>query len=198
MFCRSSVIALLALAAHAAPAAAQAWDTPSFLPPRPGDNIGVYVTNQQDFGIHAIWRSGGLGVRGGWVSGPNRNAFLVGAEAFTRLLATEAGYPLDFALTIGGGGTFTDLTIIRLVGGASAGLMLPLAGFVVQPYAHPRLAFDIEAEGDNLRTRFSVPVDLGADLGIGESLTFRFGATLGEGVYGLGIAWRMARGVAVR
>jgi hypothetical protein len=199
MFQRSFLVAALSLGCAAAPLAAQAFDEPSFLPPRPGDDLGIYVTSQGDYGVQGIWRAGGLGVRGGWVSlVDGGSAFLVGVEAFTRLLRAEVGLPFDLALTLGAGATFADATQLRVVGGLTLGRQFNFGSMVLQPYAHPRLGVDFRAQGDDMTISIPVIADVGADLGLPEGVTVRFGTSLGEGVYGLGIAFRFGRGVAVR
>jgi hypothetical protein len=199
MIGRTTLFVVTACLVSVAGVRGQGWDVPSFLPPRPGDDLGVYVTNQGQWGIQGIWRSSGLGVRGGYVSTTGSGALLIGAETFGRFIGTERGFPLDVALTLGGGATFTSFTMIRIAAGASLGTVLPFGGLSLQPYVHPRLALDLLASGDDLATRFPFLLDAGADLAMGEGLKIRIGATLTEDTaFGVGVAFQMARGVAVR
>jgi hypothetical protein len=199
MIARTAMLVVTACLVGATGVRGQGWDVPSFLPPRPGDDLGVYVTNQGQWGIQGIWRSSGLGVRGGYVSTGGSGALLIGAETFGRFIGTEGTFPVDVAFTLGGGATFASFTLIRVAAGASLGAVWPFGGLTVQPYVHPRLALDLLARGDDLATRFPLLVDVGADLAMGEGLKIRIGASLTEDTaFGVGVAFQMARGVAVR
>lgn len=80
---------VFALAA-AKPAAAQAWDAPSFMPSHPVDELGAFALNPpfSDFGVMGLWRQSGdlgLGVRAGIVDLElGGTAFVVGSEFFGR------------------------------------------------------------------------------------------------------------------
>lgn len=200
-----TILAAAFLAAGAGPVAGQAWDAPSFLSPRPGDDLGVYFFDPAggDWGLMGIWRQTGainLGVRGGIADTPGDARILLGSEVFGSLV--EEGYrsPLDLTWTAGIGATFGDGTAFRIPVGMSIGREFRGAGFGLQPYVHPRVAFDHYSSGDASDSEFNVLADLGVDMHVGSSLKLRVGASLGDAgdAFGFGVAWRAERGVAVR
>ena len=200
---RTILSACAALLVSASGAAGQAWDTPSFFAPRPGEDIGAYVVmpdaDGADAGFHAIWRQAGnlsLGVRGGFVS----DAIHLGAEFYGGL--PIAAFPLDMSWIVGAGGSFDDdVTWVRIPVGVSIGKTLGTAGgFTVQPYVHPRVSLDIIAvgEGDNeaTETDANFTIDLGADFAITPQFAVKIGGSFGDvDAWGAGIAWRMPRRV---
>lgn len=184
---------------------AQAWDTPSFFPPRPGDDLGIYFVQPDgaDWGLAGIWRQAGslnLGVRGGLVQPEIGDiAIQVGGEVWGGLFEAGPAFPVDVAWTLGFGASFGDFTYARIPAGVSIGRELLLGGFTLTPYVHPRFALDIFAQDDRSDTDTSLVGDLGVDLALGGGLTVRLGATFGDlDAFGAGIAYRMARGVEVR
>ena len=133
MRARSGLIALMLGAAVTAPAAAQAWDNPSFFAPRAHDDVGLYLINPEggDLGFTAMWRQSGninLGVRGGIGGDSDNRIWLLGAELYGPLnLAT--GMPLLFAWNTGVGASFGDgYTAMRIPLGVSVGIDLGQAG----------------------------------------------------------------------
>lgn len=218
MVYRRLAIAVALMLAGTAPAAAQAWDSPSFFAPRPGEDLGIYVMvpDDGDAGFQAIWRQQGnlnLGVRGG-VTGEDAlgdRAWMLGAEFYGWL--PLAGFPLDMSWVLGFGAGFSDdVTLLRVPLGVSIGKVFGEGtSFVVQPYVHPRVAFDLLAvgEGNNEETEtdFSLGIDVGADIAVSPSFVVRVGYTFMEGpdfggptgfypnTFGAGLAWRMPRRV---
>lgn len=192
----------------AGPLAAQAWDSPSFFSPRPGEDIGLYVIQPErggSTGFAAIWRQSGninLGVRAG-LTGDDHIS--VGSEFHGPLDLLGPQSPVLLAWVLGLGATFNDVTALRVPLGMSAGISLPAGSMVITPYVHPRLALDVVAydnqNGDEVTdTDVRFPVDIGADATLGESFVLKVGATLGDGrnVFGAGIAYRMSRRLIVR
>ncbi len=204
---RNSWIAGVVLAFAAAPAAAQAWDTPTFLSPRPGEDIGAYAFNPElgGWGYEGIWRQEGnlnLGLRLGVTS--NDDIF-VGSEFYQPLNLMGAGSPLLMSWTLGAGATFGDATYLRIPLGASIGAQLGTGIVRVLPYVHPRVALDVlaydeaPAGGSDTETEVNFVLDVGADVALGSQWTGRVGYTVTEGKsFGLGIAYRFSRRLVVR
>lgn len=196
--------------ATAAPLAAQAWDSPTFFSPRPGEDIGAYLIipdGDGATGFAGIWRQSGninLGVRAGLAGDDN---IQVGAEFYGPVMLAGPGSSLLFSWILGlGAGFDNDETWLRVPVGLSAGVALggPGSIAVIMPYVHPRLAIDFIAvetsDGEVTDTELNFPIDIGADAAIGESFVLRLGATFGDGqnTFGAGIAYRMPRRVVVR
>lgn len=210
--------AALLLIAGVAPAAAQAWDSPTFFAPRPGEDLGIFLTvpeeDQGDVGFQAIWRQQGnlsLGVRGGVGGIDGNRTILLGAEFFGALPVSS--FPLNATWVLGFGAGFNDdATQLRVPVGVSIGTVLGEGtSFVIQPYVHPRVAFDLIAfdTGDNEETEtdFSGAIDLGADVALSPQWVVKVGYTFAIGpdygtsfdfypnTFGAGVAYRMPRRV---
>ncbi len=206
--------AALSLMVAAAPAAAQAWDSPTFFAPRPGEDLGLFVTvpegDEGDVGVQAIWRQEGnlnLGVRGGIGGVEGNRSILLGAEFYGALpLGT---YPLNATWVLGFGAGFDDdVTALRIPLGVSVGTYL---GERFQPYVHPRAAFDLVAiefgDEEETETDFSFAIDIGTDIDLTESLAAKVGYTFALGpdfdtsfdfypnTFGAGLVYRMPRRV---
>lgn len=209
MFKRTASAAAVLLLC-AAPAAAQSWDTPSFLSPRPADDIGAFAFQPEggEWGFGAMWRQSGnvnLGVRAAIAGRSGARAVLLGAELIgpVRFAGTYPGSPLGVAWTAGVGASMNGVTALSIPLGITAGVTLPLGGAVLVPYVHPRVAFNLTSQtlgdGEQTDTEFTVPVDVGTELQIGESIVIRAGFTLADvNVLGAAVALRIPRRVAVR
>lgn len=179
------------------------FDTPSFLPPRPGDDIGIYLTDggNADFGIQGIWRQRGnlnLGVRVGYLDlGPD-GAVVVGVDLWDLLAEAGSQFPVDVAWTLGAGAAFNGGTLLEIPAGLTIGRVIQWEALTLQPYAHPRLALFVESgEGDEVSLEGLF--DIGADAVLNENLKLRIGVTLGSiDALGLGLAYRWTRGAVVR
>ncbi|HUF50809.1 MAG TPA: hypothetical protein VMN60_08250 [Longimicrobiales bacterium] len=207
MMRRHLLIALTLAVAGAAPVAAQAWDAPSFMSPRPGEDIGLYVLKSEvegsDVGFSGIWRQSGnlnLGVRAGIIGS---DFYLVGAELYgpLNLLGPESGLMLSWVTGIGAG--FNGVTTLRVPLGVSVGVNLGAGGLAITPYAHPRVALDVIAREiageEETDTEINFDIDLGADVALGQSFVLRVGATIGDtNTFGAGIAYRLSRRIEVR
>lgn len=197
---------LLAAAALgvASGANAQIWDTPSFLPPRPGEDVGVYLTwpDGADLGVQGIWRQHGnlnLGVRVGFLDRAVDDAFIAAAETWGGLLSAGGDFPLDVSWTLGAGAAFGDVTVFSVPLGLTIGRALVLSPLTFQLYGHPRLALVAASAGNNTSTDLEGFLDLGADLHLNPEWKLRLGFTIGgTDALGLGLAYRFGRGVAVR
>ena len=204
---RAPLIVLAAVAALsvAAGARAQAWDVPAFLPPQPGEDIGIYLTTQGDFGIEGIWRQQGnlnLGLRIGYVDFDNDGAIIVGAETWGGLVRAGAEFPLDVTWTAGVGAGFNGGTLFEIPVGLSIGRTFMLSTVPVQVYGHPRLAVAVFSRNDDTETDLEGLFDLGADIRLSDDWKLRLGVTFGgindDEAGGIGLAYRFGRGVAVR
>lgn len=198
-------VLVAALMAGSGPVAAQAWDTPTFFSPRPGEDIGVYLIDPEgpgDMGFAAIWRQEGnlnLGVRGGF----RDDHFMLGAEFYRPLNVLGPQSPLLVSWILGLGATFNDVTWLRVPLGASIGLGLNAGTLNIMPYVHPRVAFDLFAVdvggAEETETEFNFDLDLGADVSLGQRFVLRVGATFGDwDALGVGIAYRTGRRLVVR
>lgn len=201
MITRATAVVLFSLLV-ASEARAQ-YDTPSFLPPRPGDDIGIYLSDVEgaDFSLQGIWRQGGnlnLGVRLGYLDRSNDGAIVVAAESWGLVARAGNQLPVDLAWTLGVGAAFDDNTVLEVPLGLTIGRVLQLDGLTLQPYGHPRIALFIAPDsGDevDLRALF----DLGVDAVVSDSWKLRVGATLGAiDAAGIGLAYTWTRGAVVR
>lgn len=204
MTARKLLIAAAALLVASGAEGQIVWDAPSFLPPRPGEDIGVYLTQPDgaDWGIQGIWRQHGnlnLGVRFGYLDAPGDGAFLAAGETWGGLVDAGADFPVDVSWTLGLGALFGDGTVFSLPAGLSIGRALVLSPLTFQVYAHPRLALVAWSVNDNTETDIEGFFDIGADLHLDPDWKVRLGVTLGgHDSWGLGLAYRFGRGVAVR
>jgi hypothetical protein len=184
------------------PAWAQ-WSAPSFLPPRPGDNIGVYLSSAGNFGIQGIWRQHmnlNLGVRGGYLDSDVHGGVVVAAESWGLLLQAGQGLPVDLSWTAGVGAVFNSGTWMEIPVGVSVGTTVALTPVTLQLYGHPRLALVLTA-GDEQEdeTELEGLFDLGMDVILAGGLRIRTGLTMGRfDALGVGVAIPFGRRVEVR
>ncbi|MBI4410560.1 MAG: hypothetical protein HY561_12680 [Gemmatimonadetes bacterium] len=211
MRAKFSRLVVLAVLLAPAPAAAQlgalaAWDAPSFLPPRPADELGGYLIDPPagTWGLVGIWRQTGnlnLGVRGGILDREAADdlGVLLGAEVFGLLVPSGRDLPFDLGWSLGMGATFDGGTFLRIPAGVNAGLRLGSPGFVFVPYVHPRLALQVFSLNDQTEVELGVTTDIGVDLHLGRSFLVRAGAALGDhDALGVGAAVRTGRRVVAR
>lgn len=200
---RSALVLLGLLLGSAGSVAAQGWDMPSFFSPRPGEDIGLYIIDADgvdDIGIAGIWRQEGnlnLGVRAGIVGDDH---FALGAEFYGPIRGIEA--PILLSWVVGLGGTFNDVTWLRIPAGVSVGVNVDAGSVRILPYVHPRVAFDYFSfdtpAGDESDSELNFDLDLGADVDVGR-FVLRFGATIGDfDAIGIGAAYKWGRQVTVR
>ena len=190
-------LAVLVLLATASGAAAQSWDTPSFLGPRPGADLGIYLvdTDYGDLGVQGIWRQTegmNLGLRLGFVDAPD-DAIQFGAQTWGPLAIDDAEFPLDVAWTAGVGASVNGLTTVTVPVGVTIGKTFDVGTVPVQAYGHPRMAL-VAFENpvtDDLELELEAEADIGLDLFIDDGVTIRVGASFGDfDALGIGIAWR--------
>lgn len=199
-----AVLIMVAATAVATPVSGQAWGSPTFLPPSPGDDIGLYLTDMDgvDLGFQGIWRQQGnlnLGLRVGFLdTNLGDDLITVGVETWDRILQ-NSDLPVDVAWTLGAGAAFGDGTFIGIPVGLTIGRVIDLDGIAFQLYGHPRLSVEIASFNDNTDTDLDGLFDLGADVYLGDAWKLRLGATIGgPDAVGVGLAYRFTRGVAVR
>ncbi len=203
-----AVLALLALFPTAA--RAQSWEAPTFFAPRLSDDLGLYLYDPEggDLGVMGMWRQTGrvnLGVRAGFGGVSGDRLLLVGAEVYGMIVEPDAERPLAVAWLVGAGATTDGRTVLRIPAGVSAGARIPAGDMVFTPYVHPRISLDyitVDTGGDGgsaSDTQFHLDADLGAELEIGAMWLLRAAFTIGDRqAFGLGLAYRIPRQIAVR
>ncbi|HEX5520394.1 MAG TPA: hypothetical protein VFX29_01815 [Longimicrobiaceae bacterium] len=181
------------LASGAAKSAAAQIFTPTYMAPRSGGDLGLYLNDGPgDFSLEGIWRRdlGGydLGLRGGVASIADDAALLIGAEVRNPLSVTDV--PLEFAFTAGAQAVVSSRSAAGVQVGLSAGHTFVPGDFSVTPYIHPRLALLSGFRDSDLRAR--VLADIGFDVAFQPNLTFRMAFGLGRETadWGIGLAWR--------
>ncbi len=197
------------LAFSPAAATAQVYDAPSFRPPGSEQGLGFYAISLApgddpgaDVAALATWRMPGsdldLGLRAGAGEITADLALLGGVEIEQSLVASGADAPVAVAWTSGMGvGTVPDRNSarIRVPAGITLGQEIPMEGYALLPYAHPRLAVDLFVRddppggpGDEAELNFDL--DLGADVVFEEGWRLRFGVTVGSSAavgFGIGL-----------
>lgn len=191
-----------------------------FLPPAPGEDLGIYLTKPTDWGndfdsgdgswgLTGIWRQAlnpNMGVRAGLVRYENDETdFIVGAETWGGL---PLALPVDLTWTLGAGATLGEnATWLRIPLGVSIGKTFGTnGGLRFTPYVLPRVAFDVIAidkdvagGGDDTFTEFNLVTDIGLDVALTPTVRLRLGGSFGEiDAFGAGLAFHFARKVAVQ
>lgn len=201
-----------ALTAVASPRAiAQAYNYPSFQPPRvverefnfalaDGGSLGTALVFQ--------WREGAsagnqLSLDAGFAdpeaNGAN-NVFFIGGQFAHLLPNRRADLPLDFLLTAGAGlASGNDARIVRFPVGVSVGHRFPLeGGLALTPYVHPRVALNICSDcgaRGNSESDLGIDFDLGLSFEINRQIDLRLSGKFGGGdffdqdAFGISLAW---------
>lgn len=191
------IVVLMGVASGAEAQGPVPWDVPSFLGPQPGSDIGIYLADHEegDLGIHGIWRTTGganLGLRLGFLDEPD-GIVQFGVETWGPIVLEGEDFPLDLTWTVGAGASVDGRTTVAVPGGVSLGHTFDLESAAIQVYGHPRLEllFYDPAGEDNLELDLEGQFDLGADFFLGQGITLRVGASLGDSdALGFGVAWR--------
>jgi hypothetical protein len=176
------------------------WDAPSFLGPRPGSDIGVYLVDGEgsSFGLHGLWRtdaSPNLGLRLGYLDTAGDDIILFGVETWGDVVLESTDFPLDLTWTFGAGAWVNGSTTVSVPVGLSIGKTLDLedSPIALQVYGHPRLAlvmFEHPVTND-LELDLEGQFDLGTDILLSPDLTLRVAASLGRfDALGIGLALR--------
>jgi hypothetical protein len=180
---------VLALAATAGSAAAQATYTPSFNAPYRafgqhefGGTISfeqgssIAVEGQYRFGYRAF----DIGLRGGmrFIDDPGENQVLVGVEGRGRILTHSEQFPLDGAVIVGFGLLLDGGTDLAIPAGLSLGRRLNIEDSEVSivPYAQPTL-FITTLGPDDIELGFGF--GFGADFRLSRFFDARVSAGLG-------------------
>ncbi|MEJ2186838.1 MAG: hypothetical protein P8Z36_12980 [Gemmatimonadota bacterium] len=182
--------------------AGQAWETPSFLPPRPGNDAGLYLTNGDgyDLGLAGLWRSGNLGVRVDFFDTNIGSRLGVGAETHGFLLAAGPDFPVDVSWTAAGGIVVGNgLTSLWIPAGVSIGRTFELQQISVQPYLHPRIGLSANWYNGGSNADLNAVLEFGSDIYLNKDWTFRVAFDVGDyGALGIGAAYHISRGMSVR
>ena len=189
---RSGIVVLLALAASAGTAAAQATFTPSF-------NAPYRAFAQHEFGgtisfeegsatsLEAQYRFGyqafDIGFRGGMrlIDDPGEDMVLVGVEGRGRVLTHSEQFPLDGAVILGFGLNIDGGTSFIVPAGLSLGRRINVEGSDVSivPYVQPTLfLLNFETFGDR-DTEIEFGFGFGADFRLSRFFDARVSAGLG-------------------
>jgi hypothetical protein len=198
------VMIVVGLVLFATPGAvsAQAWETPSFLPPRPGNDAGLYVTNGDgyDLGLAGLWRSGNLGVRVDFFDTNIGSRLGVGAETHGFMLAAGPDFPVDVSWTAAGGIIVGNgVTSLWIPVGVSIGRTFQLQKISVQPYLHPRVGLGASWANGTSNADLNAVVEFGSDIYLNQDWTFRVAFDVGDyGALGIGAAYHLHRGVSTR
>lgn len=215
MFRRSLLVAILATPVFAGTSAAQVgWDAPTFFSPRPMDDVGIYAFKtdaaalDDPTGLKLVWRQSGnlnLGVHAGTGDLDNiGEAILLGGEFYGPLTSMTASTGLIMSWGLGAGAVFGDNYIdLSIPLGVSVGLNLGSGGVSLLPYVHPRVSLDVSSfdtpVGEETDTNIGLSVDVGVDVGLGQSFILRAGGSFGDrDAFGAGLALRIPRKVQVR
>ena len=201
--------AVVALAAAATPAHAQAWFYPSFQAPRVTDRDYTFAVAGGS-GTTALfqWREGispitQLSLDAG-IGDPDNDedaVIFVGGQYARQLTRESQEMPLALLFTLGANAAFGGGVdaIVRIPVGLSVGHRFPLEnGMTVTPYVHPRLSVDVCAgcpEGAD-DTELNVDFDLGASFQLTQQIALR-GSILFSGAsddtgLGIGLTWTPA------
>lgn len=195
---RAAAGVLALLVATAAGAGAQAWNYPSFQPPRvtPREyNFGIADGGDAGTSFLFQWREGvsardQLSLDVG-LADPNCNScdnmFLIGGQFGHQLTTANAQMPFDMLFTAGVNGAFGNgISLIRVPVGVSIGHRFPLeGGMAITPYAHPRLSFDFCGDcADN--SHVDLGFDVGANFDFSSQFALRVSALFNGGDYAFG------------
>lgn len=200
---RATILALAGLLA-ASGVRAQAFDVPSFMPPRVDDDIGAYINTQGDFGIQGIWRQQGslnLGLRLGFIDYDVRDdAITVGAETWGPIVRAGREFPLDVTWTLGLGAGFDGGTLFEVPFGVSLGRTFDAGQIPIQVYGHPRIALAVYSNDNTDDTELEFLFDIGGDFQLSPDWKLRIGGTVGgfDEAFGVGMAYSFGRSVVVR
>jgi hypothetical protein len=195
------LIAALALALVAAPAAAQETGTPVFMAPYrafkqmefgamfsdPGNGVGNWaIEGEYGFGYGAY----DITLNGGYLDRDGGGAGTFGGSLRSRIITASDKFPLDGAFTIGGGaviGEGSDVLWVPI--GLSLGRRVELEGSKTSfvPYIHPVIAPRFQGGQD---TQLDVALGVGVDIRFGGTFDVRVSGGLGDidGV-AIGLVW---------
>jgi hypothetical protein len=189
---RLGIMALLALAASAGTAAAQATFTPSFNAPYRAfgqhefggtisfeEGSSTSVEGQYRFGYQAF----DIGFRGGirFIDDPGEDMVLIGVEGRGRVITHSEQFPLDGAVILGFGMNIDGGTFFNVPAGLSLGRRLNVEGSDVSivPYVQPTLFLINYEFGGDRETDIEFGFGFGADFRLSRFFDARISAGLG-------------------
>lgn len=194
------IVAAAAMLGLAAPAAAQLFNSPTFMPPVGVGGPSAYVVDGDgmELGITGAWRGvagSNLGLRAGFFDTAAGSSIGGGVEIWGALMSASDEFPVDVAWTAAGGAVFGDnVTSVWVPVGVTVGRVFVLEQVTVQPYAHPQVGLGVSfvdvAGNTDTTTDLSVQIDLGAELAWKETWKLRIGLTQGDAdTVGIGAAF---------
>jgi hypothetical protein len=186
-------VAVLALLLGSAGALEAQIFTPSYAPPRPANEIGIYLNDGPgDFSVEGLWRrwvgTYDIGLRAGLASHDDVT-ILLGGQLRGPVRTTA---PLAMAWTADVQGALGGRTGLGAGFGLTVGAAFPGA-VTILPYIHPRVAVVSPLRRDGASDAgLEVLADFGLDLIMQPNLTLRVALGLGGPTSGLGVgfAWR--------
>lgn len=195
-----ALAAALALAIQAAPASAQLFNSPTFMPPVGAGGPSVYVVDGDgiDLGIAGAWRGfarSNVGFRVGFFDTVAGSAFSGGIETWGTVMNADDAFPVDVAWTVAGGATFGDgYTTLWVPVGATVGRVFVLQQVSIQPYAHPQVGLGVTftdvAGSTDTNTDLNVQIDIGAEVAWNEQWKLRLAFSQGDSdAVGIGAAF---------
>lgn len=190
---RKLIVGITAAAALAlaAPLAAQETATPVFKSPYrtfTTSEIGATFSDGEGYewaleGFYGYGRGPwDVGLRAGYMSfgdgAADDGAFLLGADARTRVVNSSESFPLDGALTLGVGAVIDGGTALLLPVGLSLGRRVLLEGSETSfvPYVHP-VVTPVIGEGED-EVQFTLGI--GVDIKFTRNLDIRVAGALGD------------------
>lgn len=195
----TAVLLIAAVTAAGAQDVPTVWDTPTFMGPRPGSDLGIYLIDSDlgDIGLQGIWRTSegtNLGLRLGFLDTPGDEVLSLGVETWGDIAVQDADFPLDLSWTAGAGAWVNGSTVVGVPLGVSIGRTIQVEDSDVsfQVYGHPRLGIVFyENAADDLELDLGATFDIGADVHLGSGLAIEVAASLGDfDAVGIGLAWR--------
>jgi len=191
----------LALALGAAPADAQLFNSPTFMPPAGNDGLSAYLVDGDgiELGLAGAWRGfagSDFGVRVGFYDLGGTTAFSAGIETWRTIMTADDAFPLDVAWTAAGGAAFSDaVTTLWVPAGATVGRTFVLEQVTLQPYVHPQVGLQVhffDAAGvSDTDMEIGVQIDIGAEIALQERWKLRVAFAAGDAdALGVGAAFR--------
>lgn len=206
----AALVAALTAAASSR-ASAQAYNYPSFQPPRVVErefNFALVDGGSLGTALVLQWREGlsvgnHLSLDAGFAD-PEANGadniFFIGGQFAHLLTNRRADLPLDFLLTASAGlASGNDTRVVRFPVGVSVGHRFPLeGGLALTPYVHPRVALNICSDcgtGGDSESDLGIDFDLGLSFEINRQIALRLSGKFGGGdffnedAFGISLAW---------
>jgi hypothetical protein len=183
-----------------------AWDSPLLLPPRPADELGVYLVDMAAGGIGLLgtWRSPvwNFGVRAGISEGAAGDELAVfgGVDFMGPINTATADLPIDVDWVAGAGLGLNDGMRVSLPAGLTGSYSVQAETARFTPFLTPRIILDAFLGGERRPRDRSIDLAFALDLGLDLRLTgiegpfagstIRFAASVGDrSAIGIGLAF---------